>query len=119
MVIAAASDVAVLDRRHIRHGLGAIGTIQVVAQDRGDGAVGARTDIDPALTRSLDTIDAVAAYQAENAKTGPEALFRVRLGGEYQLHQMSGGGTDLPSLTSQPGRRPVGVATRSACGLAP
>ena len=74
MVIAAATDVAVLDRRHVRHGLRAIGTIQVVAQDRGDGAVGARSDIDPALTRSLDTLDAVAAHQAEDAETGTEAL---------------------------------------------
>jgi hypothetical protein len=63
----------VLDGRHIRHGLRAIGTIQVVAQDRGDGAVDARTDIDSALTRSLDTLDAVAAYQAEDAEAGTES----------------------------------------------
>jgi hypothetical protein len=31
MVIAAATDVPVLDRRQIRHGLRAIGTIEVVA----------------------------------------------------------------------------------------
>ena len=79
MVIAATTDVAVLDGRHIRHGLRAIGTIKVVAQDRGDGAVGARTDIDPALTRSLDAIGAVAAHQTEDAETGAEALLGVSI----------------------------------------
>src|SRR5215475_1283827 len=111
MIIAATTDVAVLDGRHIRHGLRAIGTIKVVAQDRGDGAVGARADIDPALTCSLDTIGAVAAHQPEDAETGAEALLGVRLGSEDQLYEVSGGGTDPGGLASQPGWRPVGVAT--------
>src|SRR5689334_73343 len=59
-----------------------------------------RGEVDPALTRSLDTIDAVAAYQAENADTGPEALLGVRLGAEDQLHQVRSGGTDPGSLAS-------------------
>ncbi len=103
-----------LDGRHIRHGLRAIGTIQVVAQDRDDGAVGARADIDPALTRSLDAIGAVAAHQTEDAETGAEALLGVRFGGEDHLHQVRCGGTDPGGLASQPGWRPVGVATMCA-----
>ena len=47
-----------VDRGHIRRGLRAVGTINVVAQNRG-GAVGARAYIDPALTCSLDTLGAV------------------------------------------------------------
>ncbi len=94
MVITTATDVAVLDGWRVRHRLWAIGTIKVVAQDRGDGAVGARADIDPALTGSLDTIGAVAAHQTEDAETSPEALLGVRLGGEDQLHQVRGGRTD-------------------------
>src|ERR1700750_2390100 len=98
MVIAAATAVPVLDGRPIRHGLRAIGTIEVVAQDRGDGAVGACTDIDPALTGSLDAIGAVAAHQPEDAEAGAEALLGVRLGDEDHLHQVSGGGTDPGGL---------------------
>jgi hypothetical protein len=114
------TDVAVLDGRHIRHGLRAIGTIQVVAQDRDDGAVGARADIDPALTRSLDAIGAVAAHQTEDAETGAEALLGVRFGGEDQLHQVRCGGTDPGGLRVAAwlasSRR--GDDVRSACGLA-
>jgi hypothetical protein len=79
MVITAATDVSVSDRRHIRHGLRAIGTIEVVAQDRGDGAVGARADIDPALTRSFDTLSAVTAHQAEDTKTGAGCGLAARI----------------------------------------
>src|SRR4051794_11470764 len=111
MVIAAATDVAVLDGRHIRHGLRAISTIKVVAQDRDDGAVGACADIDPTLARSLDTLSAIAAHQAENAETGAEALLGVRLGSEDQRHQLRGGGTDPSGLASQPGGCPVSIAT--------
>ena len=88
MIIAAATDVAVLDGRRIRHGLWAIGTIEVVAQDRDDGAVGARADVDAALAGGLDTLGAIAAHQAEDAETGAEALLGVRFGVEDQLHQL-------------------------------
>jgi hypothetical protein len=37
MVIAAATDVAVLNGRRGRHGLWAIGAIEIAAQDRGEG----------------------------------------------------------------------------------
>ncbi len=87
MVIAAATDVAVLNGRLVRHGLRAIGTVEVVAQDRDDRAVGAGADIDAALAGSLDALSALAAHQAQDAETGAEALFGVRLGSEDQLHQ--------------------------------
>src|SRR2546421_537105 len=83
----------------------------VVALDRDDGAVGACADIDPTLARSLDTLSAIAAHQAENAETGAEALLGVRLGSEDQRHQLRGGGTDPSGLASQPGGCPVSIAT--------
>lgn len=90
MIIAAATDVAVLNGRRVRHGLWAIGAIEVVAQDRDDGAVGACTDIDTALAGGLDAFSAIAAHQAEDTETGAEALLGVRFGLEDQLHQCGG-----------------------------
>ena len=110
MILAAATDVAELDGRRVGHGLWAIGAIEVVAQDRGDGTVGARTDVDTALAGSLDAFGAVDAHQPEDAETGTKTLLRVRLGLEDQFNQADGCWTDLSGLAPQPGRRPIGVA---------
>src|SRR4051794_31134182 len=110
MIITAATDVAVLNGRRVRHGLRAIGAIKVFAQDRDDRAVGARADVDPALAGGLDAFSAIAAHKAEDAETGAEALLGVRFGLQDQLHQPSGCWADLSGLASQPARRPVSIA---------
>jgi hypothetical protein len=109
MIVAAAADVAVLDGRRVGHGLGAIGAIEVVAQDRDDGAIGARADVDAALAGRFDPFGAIAAHQAQDAEARPEALFGMRLGVEDQLDQSGGGWTNPGRLAPQPGRRPIGI----------
>ena len=92
MVVAAATDVAVLNGRLVRHGLRAIGPVEVVAQDRGDRAVATGANIDAALAGRLDAFGALGAHQSQDAEAGAETLFGVRLGMQDLLDQGGGDG---------------------------
>ena len=81
-----------LDRRLVRHGLRAVGPVEVVAQDRDDRAVAASANIEAALTGGLDALAAPGAHQPQDAEAGAEALLGMRLGVQDRLDQGSGGG---------------------------
>src|ERR1700754_1626927 len=109
MVVAAATDVAVLNGRFVRHGLRAVGPVEVVAQDRSDRTVATGANIDAALAGSLDAFGTPGTHQSQDAETGPEALFGMRLGMQDLLDQGGCGGPDHCRLTHQTCWRPVSV----------
>src|ERR1700758_2897543 len=94
MVVTAATDVAVLNRRLVRHGLRAVRPVEVVAQDRSDRAVAAGANIDAALAGRLDPFGPPGAYQPQDAEAGAEALLGVWLGMQDQLDQGGRGRAD-------------------------
>src|ERR1700759_4309319 len=107
VVVAAATNVAVLDGRLVRYGLRAIGPVEVVAQDRRDRTVATGANIDAALAGCLDAFGTPGTHQPQDAETGAEALFGVRLGMQDLLNQGGRGRADHRCLTHQPCRRPV------------
>src|SRR5690348_9367194 len=92
MVVAAATDVAVLDRRLVRHRLRAIRPVEVVAQDRDDRTVATRANITATQAGRLDALGAPGAHQSQDAQAGAEALLGMRLGVQDLLDQRRGGG---------------------------
>src|ERR1700733_13039174 len=109
MVVAAATDVAVLNGRLVRHGLRAVGPVKIVAQDRSDRTVATGANVDAALAGRLDAFGTPGTHQSQDAETGPEALFGVRLGMQDLLNQGGCGRANYRRLTHQPCRRPVSV----------
>jgi hypothetical protein len=79
-------------------------------QDRFDRAVGGGADVAAAAAGGLDACRAVTAREPQDAETGTEALFGVRLCRHDRLDEGDGGGTDFGRFPSHPGRRPLGVA---------
>src|ERR1700729_3025709 len=111
MVVAAATDVAVLNGRLVRHWLRAVGPVEVVAQDRRDRTVATGANVDAALAGRLDAFGTPGTHQSQDAETGPEALFGVRLGMQDLLNQGGRGGADHCRLAHQSCWRPVSVAS--------
>jgi hypothetical protein len=56
VIITAATNVAVLNRRHVGHGLWAMRAIEVVAENRQDRAVTAGPDVDATLAGCFDRL---------------------------------------------------------------
>src|ERR1700733_1878770 len=101
MVVAAATNVAVLNGRLVRHRLRAVGPVEVVAQDRRNRAVATGANIDAALAGSLDAFATPGTHQPQDAETGPEALFGMRLGMQDLLNQGRRGWANHRRLTHQ------------------
>ena len=74
MVVTAATDVAVLNRRLVRHGLWAVGPVEIVTQDRRNRTVATGANIDATLTSGLDAFATPGTHQPQDAETSPEAL---------------------------------------------
>ena len=68
MVVAAATDVAVLDRRLVRHRLRAVGSVEVVAQDRDNRTVATCANIIATQAGRLDALGAPGAHQPQDAR---------------------------------------------------
>ena len=64
-------------RRPVRGGCGPF-AIEVGLQDRGDGGVGARADLQRAVTGGFEPLAAEALGVPQNADTGAEALLGMR-----------------------------------------
>jgi hypothetical protein len=88
MVVAGTTDVRVQQRQFaVAFGRRRRLPVETVLQDRRHAAVGTRTDLKPARTSCLDAVAAVAAYQAQDAKTGAEALLGIWPGVQDQRRQ--------------------------------
>jgi hypothetical protein len=88
--------------------------IEVVLEDRGDRAVGEAVDLESPGAGRLEAIGAVAFAQADDAETGAEALFGMRLLLEDGRDQEAGLGADGVSLALQAFVGPAGVAPMGA-----
>jgi hypothetical protein len=93
--VAAAADVAVTDRIGLRFGIGHEGLVEAGLEDGGDGAIVRRADDDATAAGRFEAERAVGAHERENAKAGPEALFRMRLCPHDRLAQRDRGRADL------------------------
>src|SRR6516165_445529 len=75
--VGGAADVVVRYRRPVR-GLGRTLAIEIVLQDRVDGAIGARADLERAAAGDFESLVAVGLGEPQDADTGAEALLGVR-----------------------------------------
>src|ERR1700737_4190624 len=77
VVVARAADVGMEDRRAIRCLVRGV-PIELVVEDGTDRSVGERADVDGARGGGFQTCDTERSCQAQDAKTGSEALLGVR-----------------------------------------
>ena len=104
-----ATDVAVDYRRPVRGRCGPL-AIEVVLQDRVDGGVGARADLQRPAAGGLEPLGPVALGQPQDADAGAEALLGVRPLAQDDLDECRGVAPDLAGPPLEALRRPVGVA---------
>ena len=78
MIIARASDVAMLDRHGVLGPFGCGLAIEVVLKNGFDGAEGPRADLQCPGAGGLHARRAEGFDQSDNPQAGPEPLFRVR-----------------------------------------
>src|SRR5215211_9163967 len=95
VVVAAATDVAVLDRIGIGGALGQEGLVEAGLEDRGDRAIARRADRDAAAACGFETLRPVGLLHPQDAETGSEALLGMRLGAHDRLAQRNRGWADL------------------------
>ena len=76
MEVGGAADVVMRYRRPVR-GLGRPLAIEVVLQDRVDGAIGARADLERAAAGVFEPLAAVCFDEPQDANAGAEALLGV------------------------------------------
>src|SRR5262252_9121293 len=109
MEVAGAADVRMRNCRPVRGGRGPFG-IEVVFEDRMDGAEGARPDRERALAGRLNALPAIALGQPDDADRSAKALLWMRALAHDDLDQRRRIAADLAGLPSDPLRRPIGVA---------
>src|SRR6266516_1912168 len=95
VVIALAADVAVVDGVGFGSALGKEGLVEAVLEDRSDGPVARRADVDPAPACGFEASRTVGASQRQNAETRSKALLRMRFGAHDRLAQGNRGRADL------------------------
>ena len=100
MEVAGAPDILVVNDGALGRDVGAI---EVALQDRDDGGVGARADVDAPVAGCFNPVAVVALDQVDDADRGAEPLLGVRLGGHDGCdHSCSGradgGGVPLEAL---------------------
>ena len=101
------------NRRLVRGGCGPFG-IEVGLEDRVDRGVGTCADLKRPAARRLQPLPAVTLGQADDADRGAEALLGVRALAHDDLDQRRGIAPDLADLSSDPFRRPIGIAPMAA-----
>ena len=87
MVIARAADVGVEDRHAVRAARSVGVTVQIVVEDRSDGAVGPCPDVERARGSGLNPRHAERLDQPHDPQTRPKALFGMRAMLQNQLAQ--------------------------------
>src|SRR5258708_2854282 len=79
VVVATAADVAVPDRRAFRWLPLAVGPVEAMLEDRGDGAVAASAVVVAAPAGGIEPLDAISLGEPQNAEAGAEPLLGMRL----------------------------------------
>ena len=83
--------------------------VEPVLEDRGDGGVGQRADLDRAGADRLGAGGIDAAEQAQHAEAGAKALLRMRPAGQHGEDQRLGVGADVARLALEALGRPFGI----------
>jgi len=93
MVVARLADVGV-EQRDLVDGRWRRTSVELVIEDRAHRAVGQGADLDGSGRCGFEASGAGRPNQADDAKTGAEALFRMRPALQDQIAKGSGGRTD-------------------------
>src|SRR3981189_2363247 len=95
VVVAAATDVAVLDGIGVGGGVGKEGLVEAGLEDRGDRPIARCADADPTAACGLETPRPIGLLHPQDTETGSEALFRMRLCPHNRFAQRDCGWHDL------------------------
>src|SRR6266404_9526140 len=79
VVVAAATDVAVLDGIGVGGGVGKEGLVEAGLEDRGDRPIARCANADPTAACGLEPPRSIGLLHPQDTETGSEALFRMRL----------------------------------------
>src|SRR2546430_8064336 len=114
VVVAAATDVAVLDGIGVGGGIGKESLVEAGLEDRGDRPIARCADADPTAACGLEPPRPIGLLHPQDTETGSEALFRMRLCPHNRFAQRDRGWTDLLGGGQQTRRRPEGVSAMRA-----
>src|SRR6266436_828515 len=114
VVVAAATDVAVLDGIGIGGGVGKECLVEAGLEDRGDRPIAGCANADPAAACGFETLRPIGLFQPQDAETGSEALLGMGLCPHDRLAQRDRGRTDFLGGGQQTRRRPEGVSAMRA-----
>src|SRR5258707_7157051 len=114
VVVAAATDVAVLDGIGVGGGVGKESLVEAGLEDRGDRPIARCADADTAAASGLETPRPIGLLHPQDTETGSEALLRMRLCPHNRFAQRDRGWTDLLGGGQQTPRRPAGVSAMRA-----
>src|SRR6266436_5169118 len=114
VVVAAATDVAVLDGIGIGVGLRQEGLVEAGLEDRSDRPIACRANADPTAACGFEALRPIGLLHPQNAETGSEALLGMGLCPHDRLAQRYRGWTDLLGGGQQTRRRPEGVSAMRA-----
>src|SRR6266478_532788 len=114
VVVAAATDVAVLDGIGIALGLRHEGLVEPGLEDRSDRPIPCRANADPTAACGFEALRPIGLLHPQNAETGSEALLGMGLCPHDRLAQRYRGWTDLLGGGQQTRRRPEGVSAMRA-----
>src|SRR6516165_8258975 len=114
VVVAAATDIAVLDRIDVGGGVGQEGLVEAGLEDRRDRSIARRAYADPTAACRFEPLYSICLLQPQDAEAGSEALLGMRLCPHDRLARRDRGWTDLLGGGQQTGRRPEGVSAMRA-----
>src|SRR3984885_14356396 len=114
VVVAAATDVAVLDWLGVGGRVGQEGLVEAGLEDRRDRPIARCANADPTAACGFEALRPEGLLHPQNAETGSEALLGMRLCPHDRLAQCDRGWTDLLGGGEQTRRRPEGVSAMCA-----
>src|SRR5216684_7066760 len=114
VVVAAATDVAVLDGIDLRVGLRQEGLVETGLEDRSDRPIARCPDADATAACGFEALHPIGLLHPQDAETRSKALLGMRLCPHDRLAQRDRGGTDLLGFGQQTRRRPEGVSAMRA-----
>src|ERR1700730_6170957 len=110
VVVAAATDVAVLDGIGVGGGVGKEGLVEAGLEDRGDRPIARCPNADATAACGFEALRPIGLLHPQDAETGSKALLGMRRCPHDCLAQRDRGRAGLLGLRQQPRRRPEGVS---------
>ena len=116
MVVAAAADIGMKDRRAVRWLMCGV-PIELVVEDGTDRSIGERADLDGACGGGFQTCSAKRSRQTQDAETGSEALFGMRPALQDVIAERRGCRTNEGSVSTDTANSPIGVTAMTVDGI--